>query len=194
MARGKLFEAWTFKLSLPAPFDDPKFSGMHDFGLSQYNTAARLRKATLHASVSACAFRLCKACACDGAGFNDRWDGRDRAPGKHIPHLGVLLGEQDGLRGIQYNNGKFIASQFEDGSDVPKPYTIGAGNGSGTALFFCLMPILEEDTEFQCSFATFKDHMANGWSIWMARLSVPCACAITSIDALSRRHRLVRQV
>ena len=49
MARGKLFEAWTFKLSLPAPFDDPKFSGMHDFGLSQYNTAGRLRKATLHA-------------------------------------------------------------------------------------------------------------------------------------------------
>lgn len=52
MARGKLFEAWTFKLSLPAPFDDPKFSGMHDFGLSQYNTAGRLRKAT-------CMHRLC---------------------------------------------------------------------------------------------------------------------------------------
>ena len=29
---------------------------------------------------------------------------------------------------------------------------------------FLLMPILEEDAEFQYSFATFKDHMVNGWS------------------------------
>lgn len=49
MARGKLFEGWTFKLSLPAPFDDPKYCGMQDTGLSRYNSAGRVRKSTLHA-------------------------------------------------------------------------------------------------------------------------------------------------
>ena len=86
--------------------------------------------------------------------------------------------------------GKFIASQFEDGSDVPKPYTIGAGNGSGTALFFCLMPILEEDTEFQCSFATFKDHMVNGWS----DMDGAFECALRLCDNIYRRIESASQV
>lgn len=49
MSKTKLFEAWTFKLALPEPFDDPQYSGAKDFGLSQYNQTGRVRKATLHA-------------------------------------------------------------------------------------------------------------------------------------------------
>ena len=49
MARGKLFESWSFKLELPAPFDDPQYSGQKDHGLSMYNTAGAVRKASLHA-------------------------------------------------------------------------------------------------------------------------------------------------
>ena len=49
MSRGKLFESWSFKLNLPAPFDDPSYTGMKDFGLSRYNSAGTVRKASLHA-------------------------------------------------------------------------------------------------------------------------------------------------
>ena len=49
MARGKLFESWSFKLSIPAPFDDPKYSGAQNHGQSQYNYAGSVQKATLHA-------------------------------------------------------------------------------------------------------------------------------------------------
>ena len=49
MARGKLFESWSFKLELPAPFDDPQYSGQKDHGLSMYNTAGAVCKASLHA-------------------------------------------------------------------------------------------------------------------------------------------------
>ena len=49
MARGKLFESWSFKLNLPAPFDDPSYSGQMDFGLSKYNSAGTVKKSSLHA-------------------------------------------------------------------------------------------------------------------------------------------------
>lgn len=49
MPRGKLFESWSFKLTIPAPFDDPKYSGAQDHGLSKYNYAGSVKKATLHA-------------------------------------------------------------------------------------------------------------------------------------------------
>lgn len=190
MARGKLFEAWTFKLSLPAPFDDPKFSGMHDFGLSQYNTAGRLRKATLHAPSLRALFAYAKLVIATEQGAMT--DG-----------MGAIGHQENTFRISEYcsanktdcvvfntTTGKFIASQFEDGSDVPKPYTIGAGNGSGTALFFCLMPILEEDAEFQYSFATFKDHMVNGWS----DMDGAFECALRLCDNIYRRIESASQV
>ena len=49
MARGKLFESWSFRLELPAPFNDPMYSGQKDFGRSIYNTAGSVKKASLHA-------------------------------------------------------------------------------------------------------------------------------------------------
>ena len=49
MPRNKLFESWTFKLSMPKPFDDPNYSGLKDFGLSKYNVSGKLHKASLHA-------------------------------------------------------------------------------------------------------------------------------------------------
>ena len=54
MGRGKLFEAWSFRLAQPAPFDDPQYSGAKGVGLSRYNTAGSARKATLHAPTMRC--------------------------------------------------------------------------------------------------------------------------------------------
>ena len=40
MAKTKLFEAWSFRLQQPAPFDDPKYAGSKSMGSSQYNTSS----------------------------------------------------------------------------------------------------------------------------------------------------------
>ena len=49
MAKTKLFEAWSFRLQQPAPFDDPKYAGSKSMGFSQYNTSSTAQKSTLHA-------------------------------------------------------------------------------------------------------------------------------------------------
>ena len=51
MAKTKLFEAWSFRLQQPAPFDDPKYAGSKSMGFSQYNTSSTAQKSTLHASI-----------------------------------------------------------------------------------------------------------------------------------------------
>lgn len=190
MARGKLFESWTFKLTLPEPFDDPKYSGMHDTGLSRYNCAGRLRKATLHAPSLRALLAYANLVLASEKGQNT--DG-----------LGAIGHQDKNFRIAEYhsanktdcvvfnpNTGKFIASQFEDGSDTPKAYTVGPGNGSGSALFFCLMPVLEQEEEFQDNFAVFKDSMQNGWP----DMDIAFDCALRLCDNIYRRIESATQV
>ena len=128
-----------------------------------YNCAGRLRKATLHAPSLRALLAYANLVLASEKGQNT--DG-----------LGAIGHQDKNFRIAEYhsanktdcvvfnpNTGKFIASQFEDGSDTPKAYTVGPGNGSGSALFFCLMPVLEQEEEFQDNFAVFKDSMQNGW-------------------------------
>lgn len=190
MARGKLFESWTFKLTLPEPFDDPKYSGMHDTGLSRYNCAGRLRKATLHAPSLRALLAYANLVLASEKGQNT--DG-----------LGAIGHQDKNFRIAEYhsanktdcvvfnpNTGKFISSQFEDGSDTPKAYTVGPGNGSGSALFFCLMPVLEQEEEFQDNFAVFKDSMQNGWP----DMDIAFDCALRLCDNIYRRIESATQV
>ena len=48
MAKTKLFDSYTYKLTLPAPFDSPNCTGAKSFGFSRYNTVS-VQKSTLHA-------------------------------------------------------------------------------------------------------------------------------------------------
>ena len=163
MARGKLFEGWSFKLSIPEPFDDPKYSGAKDFGQSQYNYAGQVKKATLHAPTMRALLAYAKLA-------NATEDGT------YSEEMGVIGHQGSSYRIAEYcsankrdcvvfapNTGKFIASQFENGISTPKAYTIGAGQASGSALLFCLMPVFEADTEFQSDFEALREAMKLGW-------------------------------
>lgn len=163
MARGKLFEGWSFKLSIPEPFDDPKYSGAKDFGQSQYNYAGQVKKATLHAPTMRALLAYAKLA-------NATEDGT------YSEDMGVIGHQGSNYRIAEYcsankrdcvvfapNTGKFIASQFENGNPAPKAYTIGAGQASGSALLFCLMPVFEADTEFQSDFEALREAMKLGW-------------------------------
>lgn len=164
MGRGKLFEAWSFRLAQPAPFDDPQYSGAKGVGLSRYNTAGSARKATLHAPTMRALLAYAKlVSACES--------------GAYVEDLGAIGHQDSTYRIAEYcsaskrdcvvftpNTGKFIVSQFPNGSDTPAPYSVCAGSGSGTALLFCLMPVLEEDDEFRTYFAHFRELMDAGWT------------------------------
>ena len=163
MARGKLFESWSFKLSIPAPFDDPKYSGAQNHGQSQYNYAGSVQKATLHAPTTRALLAYAKLANAAEAGT-------------YTEDLGVVGHQGSSYRIAEYcsankrdcvvfstSTGKFIAGQFENGDPTPKAYTVGAGQASGSALLFCLMPVFETDTEFQHEFEEFREAMKNNW-------------------------------
>ena len=190
MARGKLFESWSFKLALPAPFDDPQYSGMKDFGLSKYNATGNMKKATLHAPSLRALLAYAKLVTASELG-NDT-DG-----------LGVIGHQDNTFRIAEYCSsnktdcvvfnpatGKFIAGQFVKGSDQSGPYTLGAGNASGSALMFCLMPIFEEDAEFHDCFADFKEAMLAGWPDMDSALTT----ALTLCDNMYRRIENARSL
>ena len=163
MSKTKLFESWTFKMPLPFPFDDPQFYGAKDFGLSKYNASGRIQKATLHApSLHAL---LAYAKLVNASEHGESTDG-----------LGTLGHQDTNYRIAEYkaanktdcvvfnpNTGKFIAAQVDDGTDHPKPYTLGIGNASGTALLFCLMPVFESDDEFHDAFCKLKNAVNSGF-------------------------------
>ena len=163
MARGKLFESWSFKLSIPAPFDDPKYSGAQNHGQSQYNYSGSVQKATLHAPTMRALLAYAKLANAAEAGT-------------YTEDLGVVGHQGSSYRIAEYcsankrdcvvfstSTGKFIAGQFENGDPTPKAYTVGAGQASGSALLFCLMPVFETDTEFQHEFEEFREAMKNNW-------------------------------
>lgn len=183
MARGKLFESWSFKMQMPEPFDDPQYSGGKDFGLSRYNSAGTLKKASLHAPSLRALLAYARLVNAS-------------EQGQSTENLGAIGHQDDNYRIAEYRSngktdcvvfnpttGKFIASRFEDGSDAPKGYSLGIGAGTGSALIFALMPILEKDDEFRDRFAEFKEEMRLGWPDMDAALET----ALTLCDNIYRR-------
>lgn len=164
MPRGKLFEGWTFKLSMPEPFDDPQYSGPKDFGLSRYNAAGTLKKASLHAPSMRALMAYAKlANASEAAAYKDELGAVGHQGSNYWIAEYCSANKRDCVV-FNPNTGKFIVSQFANGSDAPVPYTIGAGNASGSALLFCLMPVFQQDSEFGNDFTEFREFMADGWS------------------------------
>ena len=190
MAKTKLFESWTFRLQLPPPFDDPKYSGAKPMGFSQYNTSSTAQKATLHAPTLRALLAYAKLVSAT-------------ENGQSVDDLGAIGHQGNTYRISEYRSanktdcvvfnpvtGKFSAVQIEDGSQVLKPYSLGAGNGSGSALLFCLMPVLNEDDEFRQKFQEFTSHYENGW----ADMDAAFECALVLCDNVYSCIGVVRRI
>ena len=190
MAKTKLFESLTFRLQLPPPFDDPKYSGAKPMGFSQYNTSSTAQKATLHAPTLRALLAYAKLVSAT-------------ENGQSVDDLGAIGHQGNTYRISEYRSanktdcvvfnpvtGKFSAVQIEDGSQVLKPYSLGAGNGSGSALLFCLMPVLNEDDEFRQKFQEFTSHYENGW----ADMDAAFECALVLCDNVYRRIENSKQL
>ena len=183
MSKTKLFESWTFRLQLPAPFDDPQYAGAKNHSFSQYNISSTAQKSTLHAPSLRALLAFAQLVSASEKGQST--DG-----------LGAIGHQGSTFRISEYHSanktdcvvfnpvtGKFNAAQVEDGTDTLKPYTVGPSNGSGTGLLFCLMPILHQDEEFQRNFQEFLTHYDSGWTDMDGAFN----CALILCDNMYRR-------
>lgn len=183
MGRCKLFEGWTFKLSIPAPFDDPALSGPKDYGISQYNGTGRVMKATLHAPSIRALLAYAKLVLATEAGAATDGLGVVGHQGNTFKIAEYKSAGKTDCVVFNVNTGKFIVGQFPDDSDTPNPYNLGMGGGSGSAMLFALMPIFDSDTEFHDCFNTFKQQMDAGWP----DMKIAEETALTLCDNMYRR-------
>ena len=190
MAKTKLFEAWSFRLQQPAPFDDPKYAGSKSMGFSQYNTSSTAQKSTLHAPTMRALLAYAKLVSAT-------------ENGQSVDGLGAIGHQGTTYRISEYRSanktdcvvfnpvtGKFNAAQVEDGTQALKPYSVGAGNGTGSGLLFCLMPVLNEDDEFRQKFQEFVSLLESGW----ADMDATFECALTLCDNVYRRIENSKQL
>lgn len=146
MAQIPLFANWTWKLTLPEPFDKVSNTVSTD----HYSTycSGSAKKSTLHSSaLSAILAYMEMDTTLTPAGASESAIG-SQGSDKIVAEYASRTSE---IHAVQFNrkNGKFSVGRFEDVTSSPKIYTLKSGGQTGTALFFALMPIALEDNEFR---------------------------------------------
>lgn len=145
MAKIPLFGNWTWKLSLPEPFDSVA-NNISTAHYSIYCTTAT-KKSTLHGpALSAILAYLemdtslspASASECAIGTQGDKIVAEYRSRTKEI-HVVVF----------NRKNGKFNVGRFDDITSSPRVYSLKDGNQTGTALFFSLIPEAMKDDEFK---------------------------------------------
>lgn len=157
----KLFDGWSWRIPMPAPFDSAEAIRASTDVYSKYNTNAD-RKSSLHpATLSAL---LAYA---DLAGASENGD--DTSGLGAVGHQGddYFIGEYpdgDGLTLTVFavNTGKFIATNIQ--AAVHQAYVAAETKFSGAALLFTLMPMFMEDGEFREAFNELRSHRERGFT------------------------------
>lgn len=163
MAKCRMFDSSTFRLALPAPFDDPKYCGAKPYGTSMYNMVSGAKKATLHAPTLRAMLAYAKLMSASNNAKDTTGMGAVGLQGSTFRLAEYCSAGKTDCVIFNQTTGKFIAGRIDNTSPAPKPFNLSDPAFSGTALFFCLMPILEEETEFQDTFAAFLLEMEAGW-------------------------------
>ena len=165
MAKTKLFDSYTYKLTLPAPFDSPNCTGAKSFGFSRYNTVS-VQKATLHAPTLRALLAYAKLVHETDAGHSVQGLGAVGQQGTTYRIAEYVSANKTDMVAFNQNTGKFYTARVKDGDTMLNSYVLGPGSGmgSGSALIFCLIPLLLEESEFEGCFNEFLTEMADGWT------------------------------
>lgn len=145
MATIPLFANWTWKRSLPEPFDkvSSPVSTTHYSGYCMVST----KKSTLHpAFLSALLAYMEMDTTLTPASSSECAIGTQ--DGKIIAEYKSRTGE---IHAVVFNKktGKFNVGRFDDPASSPRVYTVKESANTGTALFFALMPEAMTDSEFE---------------------------------------------
>ena len=184
MARTKLFDSFTFKLPLPAPFDDTQYAGAKSFGMSRYNTVS-IQKATLHGPTLRALLAYAKLVHETDAGGNVNGLGAVGHQGTTYRLAEYVSADKTDMVAFNQNTGKFYVACVKNNAPGLDPYVLGPGSGmgTGTSLIFCLIPYLLEDSEFQTCFNEFLTQMDVGWT----DMDLALKTALTLCDNVYRR-------
>lgn len=165
MPNGKIFDSWTFKVSLPEPFDVYNSNTSRDDVYSMYCKQPN-PKATLHAA----SLRAILA-------YMELEDPTGTKPPEELGAIGsqgnnYTIAEYPSKTGdlhvVVYNrlNGKMTAGIYPappDPESTPEQYIYAEGKTSGAALFFALLPTALADDEFNRHYQELKKHRNNGY-------------------------------
>jgi len=145
MPKTLLFGSWTWKMSLPKPFDSIT-SNISNTHYSTYCNIA-VKKSTLHSSLlSAILAYMETDTSLTPSGSSESAIGTQGD--KLIAEYQSRTGE---IHAVVFHKktGKFNAGRYDDVTSQPKVYSLKAGGNTGTALFFALMPEALTDDEFR---------------------------------------------
>ena len=145
MAKSPLFNNWTWKLSMPEPFDKTA-SNVSTAHYSTYCTVAA-RKSTLHSPLLAAVLAYMEMdTSLTPGGSSESAIGTQGE--KTVAEYQSRTGEIH-VAVFNRKNGKFNVGRYEDVTASPKVYSLKDGGNIGTALFFVLMPEAMKDDEFR---------------------------------------------
>lgn len=145
MAKTPLFANWTWKLSMPEPFDKIA-SNVSTSHYSAYCTVAT-KKATLHSPLLAAilAYMEMDTSLTPGSSSESAIGSQgDKTVAEYQSRTGEIH-----VAVFNKKNGRFNVGRYEDVTASPKVYSLKDGGNIGTALFFVLMPEAMRDDEFK---------------------------------------------
>ena len=144
MAKVQLFANWTWKISLPEPFD--KSTNVSTDHYSTYCKVAT-KKSTLHSSLLSAVLAYMEMDTSLTPGSSSE-SAIGTQGDKIVAEYQSRTGE---IHVVVFNkkNGKFNVGRFDSVGTSPKVYSLKDGGNLGTALFFALMPEALRDDEFR---------------------------------------------
>lgn len=144
MAKVQLFANWTWKISLPEPFD--KSTSVSTDHYSSY-CAVATKKSTLHSSLLSAVLAYMEMDTSLTPGSTSE-SAIGTQGDKVVAEYQSRTGE---IHVVVFNkkNGKFNVGRFDSVGASPKVYSLKDGGNLGTALFFALMPEALKDDEFR---------------------------------------------
>ena len=144
MAKVQLFANWTWKISLPEPFD--KSANVSTDHYSGY-CIVTAKKSTLHSSLLSAVLAYMEMDTSLTPGSSSE-SAIGTQGDKVVAEYQSRTGE---IHVVVFNkkNGKFNVGRFDSVGASPKVYSLKDGGNLGTALFFALMPEALKDDEFR---------------------------------------------
>lgn len=159
MAKTRLYENWTWNVTLPEPFNELP-TKRSTSATSKYNTAAT--PATLHGAVLRALMEYMEIDTTISSSTSESAIGTQ---GDQI--MAEYRSKSKQIHAVVFNrkNGTFRAGCFADANSNPTVYTLAETGSSGSALFFALIPEAMQDEEFKdnydvllkCKEAGFSD-------------------------------------
>ena len=145
MPKTPLFANWTWKLTMPEPFDKITSNTSTTY-YSTYCTVAT-KKSTLHSPLLAAvlAYMEMDTSLTPGSSSESAIGTQGE---KTVAEYQSRTGEIH-VAVFNRKNGKFNVGRYEDVTASPKVYSLKDGGSIGTALFFVLIPEAMKDDEFK---------------------------------------------